>query len=86
MMGGTKAITILIVASAAVPLLGYPAYSQGLSTMGKSYRGPPVEDGPKVDEKAYKNALKHIPTPDQAYDPWGVARPAEPSKSTKKQN
>ena len=68
-MGGTKAITILIVASAAVPLLGYPAYSQGLSTMGKSYRGPPVEDGPKVDEKAYKNALKHIPTPDQAYDP-----------------
>jgi hypothetical protein len=83
MMSGTKAITLLL-ASAAMSLLGFPAYSQGLGTMGKSYRGPPIEDGPKVDEKAYKNALKHIPTPDQAYDPWGVARPSESSKGAKK--
>jgi hypothetical protein len=39
------------------------------------YAGPPVENHPKVDEKAYKAALERIPTPDQKYDPWGIARP-----------
>jgi len=38
---------------------------------------------PEVDEKAYKAALERIPEPKQKYDPWGVARPAEPAKQTK---
>jgi hypothetical protein len=46
----------------------------------------PVESRPKVDEKAYKAALEKIPVPNQKYDPWGTARPAEASKSARKPN
>jgi hypothetical protein len=64
--------------------LALPAYSQGFSkrsgATGSEY---PVEH-PPVDEKAYKAALERIPTPDRKYEPWGVARPAEPAKITKK--
>jgi hypothetical protein len=35
---------------------------------------------PKVDDAAYKAALQRIPEPNEKYDPWGVARPAEPAK------
>jgi hypothetical protein len=83
MRGGMRATAIFIVASAVVSGLGFPAYSQGLSTMGKSYRGPPAEDRPKIDEKAYNDALKRIPTPNQGYDPWGTARSSEPAKGKK---
>jgi hypothetical protein len=38
---------------------------------------------PAVDEKAYKAALERIPEPKEKYDPWGVARPAEPAKKSK---
>ena len=38
---------------------------------------------PVVDEKAYKAALERIPEPKEKYDPWGVARPAEPAKKPK---
>jgi hypothetical protein len=36
-----------------------------------------------VDEKAYKAALERIPDSKEKYDPWGVARPAEPAKKPK---
>jgi hypothetical protein len=42
-----------------------------------------VDEAPKVDEKAYKAALERIPEPKEKYDPWGVARPAEPAKKPK---
>lgn len=35
----------------------------------------------KIDDKAYKEALKRIPEPKEKYDPWGVARPSEPAKT-----
>jgi len=38
---------------------------------------------PEVDEKAYKAALERIPEPKEKFDPWGVARPAEPAKKPK---
>jgi hypothetical protein len=38
---------------------------------------------PKVDDAAYKAALERIPEPKEKYDPWGVARPAEPAKKPK---
>ena len=41
------------------------------------------EKKPVVDEKAYKAALERIPESKEKYDPWGVARPAEPAKKTK---
>jgi hypothetical protein len=86
MIGGTKAIKILIAAATAFLSLTFAAYPQGLGQKGGGYRGPPVEDKPKVDEKAYKSALDRIPTPDKKYDPWGVARPTEPEKPAKKSN
>ena len=38
---------------------------------------------PQVDENAYKAALERIPEPKEKYDPWGVARPAEPARKPK---
>ena len=86
MIGGAKAIKTLVVATMVISSLTLPAYPQGLGKRGGGYAGPPVENHPKVDEKAYKAALDRIPTPDQKYDPWGVARPAEPARATKKSN
>ena len=87
MVGRTKAIRTLAAAASVVSSLTLPAYSQGF---GKRGGGPgtgyPVENHPKVDEKAYKAALERIPTPGQKYDPWGIARPAEAAKTTKKSN
>jgi hypothetical protein len=56
-----------------------PVSPQGLGKKG-GYRGPPVDNRPKVDEKAYSAALDRIPIPKQKYDPWGIARPPEPPK------
>jgi hypothetical protein len=86
MIGATKAIKALIIATAAVASMTLPAYSQQFNK-GSGGRSPyPVDDRPKVDEKAYKSALERIPEPDKKYDPWGVARPGEPAKTAKKSN
>jgi hypothetical protein len=88
MIGGTKAIKAIIGSAIVISSLIPPAYSQGWSnrkSAGPS-GGPLVEKHPPVDEKAYKAALDRIPTPDQKYDPWGIARPAESAKGTKKSN
>jgi hypothetical protein len=86
MIDATKAIKTLIVAAAAISSMTLPAYSQHFTKGSGGRDGPPVENHPKVDEKAYKAALERIPEPTQKYDPWGVARPAEPAKTTKKPN
>jgi hypothetical protein len=88
MIGGTKAIKTLIVAAAVISWLTLSAYPQGFGNRksGGPGSGYPVENHPKVDEKAYKAALDRIPTPDQKFDPWGIARPAAPAKTTKKSN
>jgi hypothetical protein len=88
-MNGVKAIRTLVAATIVISSITLPAYSQ--NTLGKrpgsgGYGGPPVENKPKIDEKAYKSALERIPEPAQKYDPWGVARPPEPVKTGKKQN
>jgi hypothetical protein len=88
MIGATKAIKTLVVAATIVSSLALPAFSQGLNKRPGSggYAGPPVENHPKVDEKAYKAALERIPEPDKKFDPWGIARQPEPAKTTKKPN
>jgi len=86
MAGGTKTIRVLIVAATFVSGLTVPAYAQGLGKKGGGYAGPPVENHPKVDEKAYKAALDRIPTPDKKYDPWGIARSTESVNGGKKSN
>jgi hypothetical protein len=88
-IGGKKTIGTVVVALMVMSSLTLPAYSQ--SALGKrpgngGYDGPPAENKPKIDEKAYKSALERIPEPDKKYDPWGVARPAEPAKPGKKSN
>jgi len=74
--------TRFTVAAMILALLAAPAFAQGKKGPG----GPPKqpEDATKkIDEKAYKNALERIPEPTEKYDPWGVARPAEPAKKPK---
>ncbi|WP_433996259.1 hypothetical protein [Bradyrhizobium jicamae] len=67
------------IAAIALTLLAIPAYAQ---------RKQPTEDKkadkkPVVDEKAYKAALDRIPEPKEKYDPWSIAKPAEPAKKPK---
>ena len=71
----------LTVAALALALAATPVYAQ----MGKRPRGDDSrkteEKKPKVDEKAYNEALKRIPEPKEKYDPWSGARPDNrPSK------
>ncbi len=71
------------VAAAILALVAVPAHAQ---LGGKRHQGgddKKTEKKPEVDEKAYKAALERIPEPKEKYDPWGVARPAEPVKKPK---
>ena len=86
MSWGMKAVKGPLVAAAVLLSLVLPAYSQGLTHFSKRDSAPPAQNAPKIDEKAYKSALERIPTPDKPYDPWGVARPADAPKGTKKSN
>lgn len=75
-----KTVTMIAVMLA---LIAAPAYAQ---MGGKRHKGDDSKtDQPakKVDEKAYKAALERIPEPKEKYDPWGIARPADPAKKTK---
>ena len=74
---------ILTVAVTLLALIAAPAHAQ---VGGKRHQGDAKkteQKKPEVDEKAYKAALERIPEPKQKYDPWGVARPAEPAKKPK---
>jgi len=82
MIGGRRALPVLVVAVAAVLASTFMASAQGFGR-GRGNSGPPVESRPKVDEKAYKAALERIPEPKDKYDPWGGARPSEPAKKPK---
>jgi hypothetical protein len=74
----------LAIAAVLLALVALPAQAQ--MGGGKRNRGGDTkseEQKPKVDDKAYKEALKRIPEPKEKYDPWGVARPADPDKKAK---
>ena len=66
-------------------LLSWPAQAQmgGSGVRHRDILRPEKKKSP-VDEKAYKAALERIPEPKEKYDPWGVARPAEPDKTKPK--
>ncbi|HWN79342.1 MAG TPA: hypothetical protein VNN81_15990 [Bradyrhizobium sp.] len=73
----------LTVAAAVLALIALPAHAQ---MGGKRHQGDEKKSEqkkPEVDEKAYKAALERIPEPKEKFDPWGVARPAEPAKKPK---
>jgi len=74
---------VFTIAAIVLALMALPAYAQ---VQGKRHQGDQQkkeEKKPEVDEKAYKAALERIPEPKEKYDPWGVARPAEPAKKPK---
>jgi len=71
------------VAVAMLALVAMPVHAQ---MGGKRSKGDDKKtDAPqkKIDEKAYKAALERIPEPKEKYDPWGIARPADPAKKPK---
>jgi len=83
MAGRTAAMKTFTVAVALLALIAVPAQAQ---VNGKRHQGDERKAEPKkpaIDEKAYKAALERIPEPKEKYDPWGVARPAEPAKKPK---
>ncbi len=69
------------VAVAMMALLAMPAHAQANRPREETRKVE--EKKPVVDEKAYKEALDRIPASREKYDPWGVARPAEPAKKSK---
>jgi hypothetical protein len=81
-----RALRSLALAAAAVSPLSAVSHAQDFGVRSMKPSSYPVENKPKVDEKAYKAALEKIPAPTEAYDPWGSARPAEPAKSGKRSN
>jgi hypothetical protein len=74
----------LAVAAAVLALWLAPAQAQ----MGGGRHGQKADDAkaepkkPKVDDKAYQEALKRIPDPKEKYDPWGMTK-APDAKSSK---
>ena len=71
----------LTVAVAVLALIAVPANAQGKRRQSDEKKTE--EPQKKVDDKAYKAALERIPEPKEKYDPWGVARPAQPDKKPK---
>ena len=68
----------LTVGAVALALAATSAHAQMRRPHGDDRK---VEDKkPKVDEKAYNDALKRIPESREKYDPWSGARPDKPSK------
>lgn len=68
-------------AAAVLALAAGSAEAQGRRQPNEGAK--PVDNTPKVDEKAYKAALERIPEPKDKYDPWGGARTSEPAKKPK---
>ena len=72
--------------TAAVAMLALIALLAYAQVNGKRHQGDEKkteQKKPEVDEKAYKAALERIPDSKEKYDPWGMARPAEPAKKPK---
>jgi hypothetical protein len=76
----------LTVAAVLLAMVTLPAQAQmgGMGKRGGGGGDTKTDDKkPKVDEKAYKDALKRIPEPKEKYDPWSGARPAPTDQKTK---
>ena len=74
---------IFTIAAVTLALMAMPAQAQmnAKRHQGDAKKAEPKEQ--KIDEAAYKAALERIPDSKEKYDPWGIARPAEPTKKSK---
>jgi hypothetical protein len=76
----------LATAVAVLAFLAAPVQAQ----MGGGKRGHKSDDTnaanekPKVDDKAYQEALKRIPEPKEKYDPWAVTKTPDADKKSSK--
>ena len=76
----------LVMAVAALALLAVPAQAQMAGKRGHQSDNTKAEDKkPKVDDKAYQEALKRIPDSKEKYDPWAVTKTPDANKSLKNQ-
>jgi hypothetical protein len=73
----------LTMAAVLLALIAVPAHAQMGGKRHKGDDSKTEQKKPQVDDKAYQAALKRIPEPKEKYDPWSVARPAEPDKKPK---
>jgi hypothetical protein len=75
----------LTAAAALLALLVAPANAQMGGGAGRHHKGgdTKTDQKPKVDEKAYQDALKRIPDSKEKYDPWSGARPSTDQKQGK---
>ena len=80
---GDSAMKALTIAAMMLALVAAPAQAQLNSKRHQGDEKKTDAKKPEVDEKAYKAALERIPEPKEKYDPWGVARPAEPARKSK---
>lgn len=76
---------ILALAALVLGLVTLPVHAQ--MGGGKRPRGDDAKSDqkkPKVDEKAYQDALKRIPDPKEKYDPWAVTKSPDADKKSSK--
>jgi hypothetical protein len=80
--GRELSMKTLTVAAALLALLALPAQAQ---MGGRRNRDEAKTDQkkPRIDEKAYKDALKRIPDSKEKYDPWSGARPSTDQKQSR---
>ena len=76
------------IAVAMLALIAMPAHAQfkggGGGSKDDEQKARSDARQKKADEKAYNAALEKIPEAKEKYDPWGVARPAEPARDAAK--
>jgi hypothetical protein len=70
------------IAAIMLALVTMPLHAQARRPQSPQHKK--TEQKLQVDEGAYKAALERIPEPKEKYDPWGVARPANPAKKPKR--
>jgi hypothetical protein len=71
---------IVTAAGLVLALLATPALAQMAGGRPKAGEEKAGSKAPKIDEKAYQEALKRIPEPTGPVDPWGAMRPTESPK------
>jgi hypothetical protein len=78
---GTFAMAVAVLALLAVPAQAQMGGGKG----GHKSDDTKAEDKkPKVNDKAYQEALKRIPDPKEKYDPWSVAKTPDADKKSSK--
>jgi len=77
----TLAIAVAVLALLTVPV---QAQMEGGKRGHKSDDTNVANKKPKVDDKAYQEALKRIPEPKEKYDPWAVTKTPDADKKSSK--